>query len=1163
MGDNSQSCRGFETPTLTGDLWPMGFDVDLALDGPGGRKGPGGTLGSAGLGGGGLNSLQTTPSVGGGYNDIQHLSGLSSILQRFDDLHAGDICQMTDLTNSLPKGDSETAQSLLAKLACQDLGPDLSSGTDPSHKDLETSLFDQTPTSMTEASGNGNQAVADVYGRMTCFGGKIILQLRHVNLSTSYTLNVGECWLCGEKVNSRSQLFTHKHSLNGMFQVNDEYVQLDIEHYIIPEQALDPSVGQDMTSGVMQHSDTSGLHPGLNTRGLELPGNLTGGGDGLTLGEGSPTLQYSEPGLVPPLSSSSNLMNSAVPVNHNSCMSSFNQLPLPGMPITGNQTNINTSMSTIGNPDTISHATQPLCSVSTPVFGLSHSDPSCSNTMVVSTPCERKTSMSNSQMNDTNNYSLGAGLNSFSGNAHVTANGSVQGQMCHRDTGNRKHPFQYQTAFSNTDFSYHGTTMTTDTIAQDKQAEAPTLTQLHSVSNNLDVREQRPEVVPKKAETGAKKRKSRAQRKPSVIQMREYRTDVNVDFQSKNFGAESVECLPMKSYNPQNLGIVQVHVKNEGVGSEHLIRSEASIEDWIKHNLPEGDLVVLDNKAKGSLGQQKTSSLDVTSDNQKSPSELCKIPSKLHADQKSREPDQTSRLAAHMLTKGLDVTCRVCSKEFGKDVKNYKAHMKEHGIEDEALFSCCFCTKTFTKGKHYTQHLKTHIRTRRFSCRLCNASYSREAKLRRHMLNHSQEHQEKDFNCTKCQKSFGRKEYLQNHMKKFHDGKKYKCEICGFLCSSPFNLETHRMKHMDDKPYKCELCEKTFVRRDFLDNHMELVHKNKRSKCEVCGKLFSRKDVLKRHLAVHNNQTYDCEICGKKFTRKDRLATHRKIHKLHRNFKCSMCPASFARSCVLSKHEKIHKIKEQCKVCCKFLPSKLKLEAHMALHEKHNTDNNSSNGDTGGMVKCEICDKTLSSKDILMKHLRKIHNKYPPNVKKVEVVEREKKFVCHWCSKGFTRSCNLNAHLLRAHNNKDPEDDEEFDDLPSMVQTKKTGSRDKTKKVSRGSPISSAVISNALTTSPYHGFTDSISVQNCNTSPLESLSGGLQSIGTSTGVLPFPTNLPTTSSLAASHPPPPLTLPSSSHFPSSAPPDSPINLSTEGITAAAYLLAYPSYAGPY
>ncbi|KAG7155980.1 uncharacterized protein LOC121854298 [Homarus americanus] len=1153
MGDNSHSCRGFETPTLGSDLWPMGFDVDLALDGPGARKGPGGSLSSGGLGNGGLSSLQSTgnTSVGGGYNDIHHLSGLSSILQRFDDLHAGDICQMTELTNSLPKGDSETAQSLLAKLACQDLGPDLSSGADPSHKELESSLFDQATNGMGDGAGNNTQGVvlshkthlesADVYGRMTCYGGKLVLQLRHINLNTNYTLNVSECWLCGEKVNAGSQLCTHKHSLNGLFQVNDEFVQMDIDHYIIPEQALDPPDGQDMTDTVLQHSDSSGLHHDLNTsRDLELPENLTGGGDGLNMGAGH-ALHYTpgpDAGLVPPLSSTSNLMSSTIPVNHNSCLnSSFGQLPLPAMPITSSHTGMNTNIPGMvtGN---VAQAT--MCSVSTPVFGLTHTDPSSTNTMLPTAPSERKGVMQNTQVSLANTYHIGNGLNNFNVNNQM-GGGSIHSQPTHRDIAgrNKQHTLQYPLTFSTGgEYSCHAST-SMDTIPE-KPAEVPCLTPLHSVSTSFNSRLQRTEVAPRKTEIGAKKRKSRAQRKPSVIQMRDYKTDTPENSHGKIVCAESLENLHVKNYNLERMD--GVNVKNES--AEHMqTRPDASIEDWIKHNLPERDLIVTDNKMKHGDGQ-KTS---------------CEFTEKFHKPhidhQKTREPDQTSRLAAHMLTKGLDLSCRLCPKDFGRDIRNYKIHMKEHGLEEMALFACSFCTKTFAKGKHYTQHLKTHVRTRRFSCRLCNANYSREAKLRRHMLSHSQEHQEKEHKCSKCPKSFSTKEYLQAHLK-VHGGKKYKCETCGFLCSSMFNLETHRKKHLGDKPFKCELCEKTFVRRDFLDNHMEQVHKNKKSKCQVCGKLFSRKDVLKRHLAVHNNETYDCEICGKKFSRKDRLATHRKSHKLNCDYKCSLCPASFTRKNVLDKHEKVHKTKEQCKVCYKFLLSKQRLESHMKLHAR-NSSGSGSKDDGEGMLKCDICDKSLTSKDILRKHMRKIHGKLPEGKKKVEAVEREKKFVCHFCSKGFTRSCNLSTHLLKAHS-KVLEEDEFDDDLPSVLQSPKLGS------VSTGgttisNPSSSSM--STFTTLPYHAFSTSSSTHSTVTT--SRLSGANQSIRNASGSLPFPITVPASSpSPTASHPPPPLQL-SGSHFPSSGPPDSPINLSTEAITAAAYLLAYPSYPGPY
>ncbi|XP_042218815.1 zinc finger protein 107-like, partial [Homarus americanus] len=166
---------------------------------------------------------------------------------------------------------------------------------------------------------------------------------------------------------------------------------------------------------------------------------------------------------------------------------------------------------------------------------------------------------------------------------------------------------------------------------------------------------------------------------------------------------------------------------------------------------------------------------------------------------------------------------------------------------------------------------------------------------------------EKEHKCSKCPKSFSTKEYLQAHLK-VHGGKKYKCETCGFLCSSMFNLETHRKKHLGDKPFKCELCEKTFVRET------------------------------------------SWTTTWNKFIRIKRASVN---------------------------------------------------------------------------------------KDILRKHMRKIHGKLPEGKKKVEAVEREKNRL-PLLLQGISRSCNLSTHLLKAHS-KVLEEDEFDDDLPSVLQSPKLG----------------------------------------------------------------------------------------------------------------------------
>ncbi|CAL4075817.1 unnamed protein product, partial [Meganyctiphanes norvegica] len=1110
MGDSSNGCRGFETPSLGNDLWPMGFDVDLAaLDGPGCRnKGPGANNNTGALGNNTLNNLQSTNNVG--YNDMHHFTGLSSILQKFDDLHAGDISQMTDLTNSLHKGDSETAQSLLAKLACQDLGPDLSTGPDNSHKGLDSALFGHTQGPMSHGNLNNTNGTilqpkptlqpSDVYGKVTCYEGKLVLQLRHFNLNTNYTLNVSECWICGEAIAVGSQLCTHKHVLGGLFQVNDEYVQMDIDHYILPEQEINtPDTPGSLKYPVSLHSDSSNIHQQINSsRDLNLSDNLSGNTD---------MHYHPETSIVTSLSSSSSLMGTTS--DHNSCLSStFGSLSLPGMQLPVDHSNMHHGISGLNVPSVSASLSQTLHSGNESVFSSNSSNHNQTNNILNSN--EGNLKKDSLQMNHTtgeNTYNLCH----FTDNIQTSvASLSSQESMCELTVRN-KISDTYQLPFSNAgDYTCHidnGSEKAAEKHVHNTHISIETDSKAKSISSNTQM---------KTTEIGAKKRKSRTPKKPDPGKIK--------------YEDNSISIAPLKQYK------------------SYISRTDASIEDWIRHNLPEGDLEVTETPAGNTVSGDNYPKVSKVEDlySQGIISESQMTPSKLIEKDRPKEPDQTTRRAAHIISGGLDLSCRLCFKEYKKDVKNYKSHMKEHGISENECFSCSICSKIFAKYKHYMQHLKSHLSTRRFTCQICGASYGRDDKLRRHMLSHSKE---KTHKCTHCTKTFHRKEYLDNHLE-IHEGKKYKCDICSVLCSSMFNLETHKLKHSKDKSFRCELCEKSFIRRDFLDSHMELIHKNKKLQCPVCQKLFSRKDVLKRHEAVHKNLSFDCDICNKKFTRRDRLVSHMKIHEKESEYKCSLCPSVFTRKEILEKHVNCHNLKEQCDICYKFFPTKRKLQLHQESH-KPESSLSESPGKEEDTFKCEVCDKKMSTRNTLSKHLRQIHGKVLDNPKKPVTVQKEKLFVCNDCSKGFTRSCNLKAHILKAHKKKGDKDDEnDLDDLPSVLQ--------KIESSYIASTASSSPPENVITNSSYNPVCSS---PTGNIDTLNSSVEGSTDLESGVGLPQFQSTLSAASS-AASHLTAPLNF-ASSQFQSNTSPDSPINLSTDAITAAAAacLLAYPSY--PY
>ncbi|XP_076048137.1 uncharacterized protein LOC143029287 [Oratosquilla oratoria] len=1111
MGDGSAGCRGFDTPTLGTDLWPMNFDMDLTLESPSARKGATSGLGTGPLGTAALGPPGGTSgsAVSNTYGDMQQISSsISSILQRIDDLHPGDISQMTDLTNSLPKSDSDAAQNILAKLTCHDLGAELASGPDTGHKGLDSTLFGPaTSADVPQVSGASGESVmethkspmepTDVYGRVSCYEGKLVLQLRHVNLHTNYSLNVTECWLCGEKVGKASQIFCHKHFLNGSFQVNDGYVQMEIDNYIMPDQVLDPPESSDLggnggiAPNVMTHSAPSLPQDLANSRDLALTGNLGSGTDALGMGAATANIQYPQTSATA-VGSAANL---GVPMSSHQqhCLTTtFNPIQIPGMPLS--TSDLSLTSSSVSSCTTSGNA----CPTGMLVGSTANCLPAPSVSQSLST--HRAKDLTNKNSCALPSYSM------VNPRSSMCSNGSTSMQPtyeCSSSTPTHQRHLMQHLAFSNTD----QVSTTQDSISE---AKVSSITSLDSIPRtSLSDSVQKLPDPPRRAETGARKRKSRAQKKPSVIQMKE---EVVTMVKEEVLSMEDVKAFQSSS------------------DQRHFNRPDAAFDDWIRQNLPEEELDVPDGQFK--LPKRDMEKLTKVQENHGNSESLVPFPKKIPENQRPKEPDQTSRLAAVMLSKGIDAICRFCQKEFGKNIRKYKTHMKDkHGTAEEDMFPCTFCSKKFSKGKHYLQHLHTHVTTRRFTCRLCGTSYSREDKLRRHMTNHSQE---KPFSCSGCPKTFKRKDYLEAHQR-VHSGKKCKCDICGYMCSSQFNLEYHIKLHNNDKSFKCDLCEKAFIRRDQLEKHIENIHQNKKLKCDVCGKLFTRKDVLKRHAEVHSNQTYKCDMCDKKFSRKDKLTSHLKVHKDKAAHKCSICPARFVRKDVLTKHEKLHTTKEQCHVCSKFLPTKERLEGHLKWHEKQLLVAKDKIEDRKFV--CEDCSKSFTTKDCLRRHMRKVHGKILDLPKRGDSSEHDKRFFCDICSKGFTRSCNLRTHLVKAHS-KDLEE-EDFD-LPSVLQSTKLN-------LPLGNLTGTVVSSAASHNIPSYGASGW---------------GGAGMGGGGVGSM-----VPSSSALAfsASHHqlPPPLSLGPPSQFTPSSSPDSPINLTTDTITAAAYLLAYPSYQGPY
>jgi len=183
-------------------------------------------------------------------------------------------------------------------------------------------------------------------------------------------------------------------------------------------------------------------------------------------------------------------------------------------------------------------------------------------------------------------------------------------------------------------------------------------------------------------------------------------------------------------------------------------------------------------------------------------------------------------------------SCAQCEYQANKQ-NDMKIHLRtEHGIGGEGRrhHSCSHCQEFSTSNKKLLdQHIiEMHKNVRKYHCDQCNYSSN--------YLNNFQRHQKAhlgipgNFQCSQCPKAF----YVEA------------------------KLRSHMLVHSEDKNFVCDECAAKFKRKDDLKVHMKIhlpddIRAIEREKkltkvCETCGKKFEKNWKLKRHMVVHNKE---------------------------------------------------------------------------------------------------------------------------------------------------------------------------------------------------------------------------------------------------------------------------------------------------------------------